>query len=199
MKTLLVTAITASLLAAVVVTVASLMQTPTYEAIARVLVDLKLEEQLVNLGGSGEEFKTLPPPGPGRRQALAQMTMIAIETRPIAEEVIRRLDLRMSPYELLDNLAVEQVETSQFIQLTYTDTDPERATQVVNTFGQVSSERISEADAISNNITATVWEQAEVPVTPASPRPLRNGLIALVVGLVLIGVVATVRWHLRSV
>jgi capsular polysaccharide biosynthesis protein len=182
-------AITASLLAAVVVTVVSLLQTPTYEASAILLVDQKLdqkeEEQLANVGGSGEEFKTLPPPGPGRLQALAQMTMIAIDTRPVAEEVIRRLDLRMSPDELLTNLTVEQVETSQFVQMTYTDTDPERATQVVNTFGQVSSERISEASATANNITATVYEKAIVPDAPASPKPWRNGVLTLVVGLVL--------------
>jgi hypothetical protein len=41
--TLLVGAITASLLAAVVVAVASLWQTPTYEASAKVLVDLHLK------------------------------------------------------------------------------------------------------------------------------------------------------------
>ena len=188
MKKLLVWAIAASLLVAAVVTSASALQTPTYEATARMLVG---QEQQKSHGG----IHPLPPPG----DALTQTLMIYIDTRPVAREAIRRLDVRMSPDELLNNLTVEQVESSQFLRLTYTDTDPARAMQVVNTVGQVSSERISEADAISNNITATVWEQAEVPVTPASPRPLRNGLIALVVGLVLIGVVATVRWHLRSV
>ena len=70
MKTFLLWAITASLLVAAVGTVMSLWQQPTYEATARVLVDQKQEEQLANLGGSGEEIKTLPPPGPSRLQQL---------------------------------------------------------------------------------------------------------------------------------
>jgi len=107
------------------------------------------------------------------------------------------VDLRMSPDELLDSLLVEQVGTSQFIQLTYTDTDPERATQVVNTVGQVSSERISETNATSNNITATVYEKAEVPSAPASPKPLRNGLLALVVALALSAALIEARRRVR--
>jgi len=107
------------------------------------------------------------------------------------------VDLRMSPDELLDSLLVEQVGTSQFIQLTYTDTDPERATQVVNTVGQVSSERISETNATSNNITATVYEKAEVLSAPASPKPLRNGLLALVVALALSAALIEARRRVR--
>jgi len=50
----------------------------------------------------------------------------------------------------------------------------------------VSSERISDAGARSPaNITAAVYEKATIPDTPGSPKPLRNGLLALVVGLVL--------------
>jgi capsular polysaccharide biosynthesis protein len=111
--------------------------------------------------------------------------IIAIDTRPVAEEAIRRLGLGISPDELLNNLTIEQIESSQFIQLSYTDSDPGRATQVVNMVGQVSSERISKASATANNITAKVWEKAEVPGTPASPQPLRNGLLAAVFGLML--------------
>jgi len=176
----------AVVLGAVVVTVASLSQTPTYEASAQVWVDQEGGDQQNNLGGSGEEIQTLPPPGQHRGlKALTQTMIIAIDTRPVAEEAIRRLDLRMSPDELLNNLTIEQVESSQFIQLSYTDTDPARAQRVVNTVGRVSSERISEASATANNITATVYEKAIVPDTPVSPKPLRNGVLTLGVGLVL--------------
>jgi capsular polysaccharide biosynthesis protein len=192
-KKLLLWALAASLLVAAGVTFVSLLQTPTYEASAKVRVDQEQGDQQSNLAVSGEEIKTegLPriridiPEDREQLQALTQTMIIAIDTRPVADEAIRRLDLRMSPDELLNSLTIEQLESSQLIQLSYTDTDPARATQVVNTVGQVSSERISEASATANNITATVYEKAEVPDTPASPKPLRNGLIALVVVLVL--------------
>jgi capsular polysaccharide biosynthesis protein len=173
-KKLLVWAIAASLLVAAVVTSASALQTPTYEATARMLVG---QEQQKSHGG----IHPLPPPG----DALTQTLMIYIDTRPVAREAIRRLDVRMSPDELLNNLTVEQVESSQFLRLTYTDTDPARAARVVNTVGQVSSERISASSASSSNIVATVFEKAGIPLAPVSPKPLRNGVLTLVAGLAL--------------
>jgi capsular polysaccharide biosynthesis protein len=189
--------IAASLLAAVVVTVASLLQTPTYEASAVLLVAQEQGNgQDTNLGGGTEAGD-----GTGRTQTM----IIALDTRPVAEEVIRRLGLEMSPYELLDNLTVEQgenttlislsyvdnsaverVENTKFISLiSYEDADPEEAARIAGTFAEVASERISEASATANDITATWWKKAEVPEAPASPKPWRNGLIALVVGLAL--------------
>jgi capsular polysaccharide biosynthesis protein len=91
----------------------------------------------------------------------------------------------MSPEELLHNLLIEQVESTNFIRLTYQGSNPEQAKQIVNTVGEVSSERISQISAAGSNITATVYEKAIVPDTPVSPKPLRNGLLALVMVWVL--------------
>jgi hypothetical protein len=50
----------------------------------------------------------------------------------------------------------------------------------------VSSGPVSVTDGATDvTTTATVWEPASLPVAPASPKPLRNGLLALVVGLAL--------------
>jgi hypothetical protein len=135
----------------------------------------------MNLAGSGEEIQTVI------------LTMIqAIDSRPVAEEVIGRLGLRMEPAELLDKLTVEQVKSpieqvvgGNLIRLTYEGNDSVEATQVVNTLGEVSSELISERSAAGSNITATVYDKAVVPDSPVSPNPLRTGLLTLVIGLVL--------------
>ena len=162
-------------LAVGVAVAASLYQTKTYEASAMLMVGQEQGDgQDTNLAGSVEGL-----------QQLTQTMIIAIDIRPVAEEVIQRLGLEMSPDELLDNLDIEQVETSQFIRLSYTDTDAERAEQIVNTVGTVSTERISNTGAAANNITATVMERAVVPDAPISPNPLRNGLLAAVLGLML--------------
>jgi capsular polysaccharide biosynthesis protein len=186
-KKSLVGAITASLLIAAFVVMFSATRTPTYEASAKVLVEDQKEQSY------GKIHPIPNAPTHERLRQLIQTMVIVIETRPVAEGVIRRLDLRMSPDKLLDNLFVEQDGTSQLIHLTYTDTDPERATRVVNTVGQVSSERISEWNATSNNITATVFEKASVTDAPASPKPLRNGLIALVAALALLAAMIEAR------
>lgn len=184
MKTLLVRAITASLLAAVVVTVASLLQTPTYEASAVLMVGQKeLSDGKIHL---------IPlAPAPETLQQLTQTMAIAIESRPVAEGTIRRLGVGMSPADLLNNLTAEPVEASQLIRLSYTDTDPARAKEVVNAVGRESSESLSVAAAAV--MTATVIDKASVPEAPASPRPLRNGLLALVVALALSAALIGVR------
>jgi capsular polysaccharide biosynthesis protein len=180
----------AVVLVAVVVVAASLTRPPTYEASALLAVKKELSE--------GKKPLIPLAPTPEDRQALTQATIMATNTSPVAREAIRRLGLEVSPGELLQDLTLRQVETSQFIRLTYTDTDPARAQQVVNTVGQVSSERVSVTIG-ENDMTATLYDKASMPEIPASPKPWRNGLITLVVGLVLIGVVATVRGDLRPV
>jgi capsular polysaccharide biosynthesis protein len=154
-------------LAALGATSASLMQTPTYEVSSQVWVGWEQEGPL-------EPFEVAPP-------TPALEMMHAIDSRPVAQEAIQRLGLQMGAAELLDNLSVEQVEATSFIVLTYEDTDPVRAQRIVNTVGEVSSELISER---SSAFKATVVEKAALPESPVSPRPLKNGLLTLVVGLV---------------
>ncbi|HZC03603.1 MAG TPA: Wzz/FepE/Etk N-terminal domain-containing protein [Gammaproteobacteria bacterium] len=153
---------------------ASLWQTPTYEASAQVWVDQKQGDQQTNLAGTVEGLQTII------------LTMIhAIDSRPVAKEAIERLGLEMSPAELLDNLAIEQVESTSFIVLTYQGNDPQEAAQIVNTVGEVSSELISDSSAAGSQLTANVYEEAIAPDSPISPDPLRNGILAALFGVML--------------
>jgi capsular polysaccharide biosynthesis protein len=153
----------------------SFWQIPVYEASTKLLVGQKQsEDQQLNLMGTVEGL-----------QQLTHTMVEAVNSRPVAEEVIQRLGLQMAPQDLLDNLSVEQIEDTQFLLLSYRDPDPERAQKIVNYISDVSSERISEANASTYNITVTVWEDATVPNAPVSPDPVRNGLLALGLGLML--------------
>jgi capsular polysaccharide biosynthesis protein len=126
----------------------------------------------------------------------------ASTAHPWAKEVIRRLGglQGISPDQLLDNLTVVQRD-ELFIQLSYTGTDPKRAKDVVGTVGRVAAERITgtstEKLPIDTDLTAGVWD-VKAPHEPVSPKPLRNGLITLVVGLMLSTVVVAVREYWRD-
>ena len=183
----------ASLLVAVAVGVASFLQTPKYEASAQVRVDQKQGPQQTNLAVSGEMILT----DPKGLQALIGGMVNTTDSRPLAEETLRRLGLRMERAELLDNLTVEQVENTSFIVLSYKGTDPVQAKQIANTVGEVSSELISERSVAGSKLRATVYEDAIVPTTPVSPKPLRGGLITLVVGLALSAALMAGRGVLR--
>jgi capsular polysaccharide biosynthesis protein len=174
-------------LAAYAVTSASLQQTPTYEASAQVWVDVRSPAQ----GMGNGKIQLIPnAPAPEALRALTQTIIGAIDSRPVAEETILRLGLQRDPDELLDNLTAEQVESTSFIVLTYEGNDPVKAAKIVNTVGQVSSELITER---SSQWTANVYEEALVPESPVSPRPGRNGLLTLVIGLVLCAGTVVVR------
>jgi capsular polysaccharide biosynthesis protein len=166
----------AAVLAACAVASASLQQTPTYEASALVWVDWRQEGR----------WKTLQY----REPPLTQEIMHTMGTRGAAQEATQRLELQMDPDELLDKLTVEQVENTGFISLTYEDTDPVKASRIVNTVGEVFSDFVSTS---SSSFTVTVWEKAAAPETPVSPHPLRNGFLTLVTGLALCAGTVVVR------
>jgi len=170
------------LVAVGVVGASLLLQTPTYEASVHMLVGVRYPAQ----GTGNGKIQLIPnAPPPEILQAITKRMIHTIDSRPVAREVIQRLGLEMSEAELLDKLAAEQDAGTSFIRLTYEDNDPERAKQIVNTVGEVSSERISPISVVGSKFTATVWEKAEVPESPVSPHPLSNGLLTLVIGLML--------------
>ena len=116
------------------------------------------------------------------------MTMTLAEvtrSRAVAEDAIERLGLSATPDEFVERLDAEPVDETQFIEVSYTDPDPERARMVADTVGEVLSEKVSEASRGTDTVSATLWDRAAVPEDPVSPSPLRNGLLALVIGLML--------------
>ena len=152
----------------------SLVQTPMYEASIKILVG---QERADSPGRPVENAMGL--------QQLTQTMAEGLKSRPIAEAVIQQLDLQMSPEAFLGSLTVEPVPETQFMEVRYKDSSPERAQQVANTTGKVFSEQITEVSPTASAITATVWEEAVTPNNPVSPNPMRNTFIALVLGLVL--------------
>jgi capsular polysaccharide biosynthesis protein len=156
-------------------TVLSFLQTPMYEGSIKLLI--------------GQEQNTNAPTNLGNDvQGLQQLTQTLVQvvgTRSVAEGVIQELNLSTRPEDFLNGLAAEQISDTQIIQVNYDDTDPQRAKQIADTIGEVFSRHVSEVSPSANAITATPWEPAVVSEDPVSPNPVRNGLLALVVGAIL--------------
>jgi capsular polysaccharide biosynthesis protein len=163
-------------------------QTPVYEASAKLVVGQKPPDPT-------QDYILLSHNVEGLQLTLPAV-VDAITSRPVAEEAIQRLGLRMEPSELVGDLSVEQLGSTVFIRLSYKDTDPERAKRIVNAVGAVSSERNPDFLGIPDDITVTMLEHASVSTNPVSPHPHRNGLLALVVGLVVgIGLALLMEWR----
>jgi capsular polysaccharide biosynthesis protein len=158
-----------AVIAAIIVTLVSLvmfLREPIYEPTARVWVQREL-------------LISPPAPGPDKRLTETTPAMVRLAaSRPVAEEARRSVGLPAGSAELLENLEIRQVRGTTFIDLTYRGTDRKKATQTVNTLARVASQRLSEAGR--KNLTAVVWEEAQVPPAVPEPKPLRNGLLTLV-------------------
>lgn len=169
-----VIALTALVLAALAVGYGLFVQTPQYEANIDVLIAQgQADDQPSSLGGDVQ----------GLQDLTATMTDIA-QTRPVAQAVIQRLNLSSSPDQFLQNLTVEQKPSTQIINISYQDPDPVQARDVANAVGEEFSRRVSEFSQDVYGVTATTTNPAITPEEPASPEPLRNGLLALVLGTV---------------
>lgn len=149
----------------------SLYQPPTYEASIKILVGQK-SSTITNLGGDVSGL-----------QELTLTVARAVPTTPVAQAVVEQLNLpKGSAREVLKNMSVEQDPGTMIINVSYKDTDPERAQKIANAIGEVVSQKISQVSLGANAITATVWEPATIPQTPVSPDPVLYSIIALVLG-----------------
>ncbi len=153
-------------------------QTPTYAASATVLIR-EAQEDDASSDAQGIQFQV-----EGLKAITPTMARAAV-SRPVVEAVIRRSDLATTPQQLSERLTAEPVADTQFIDVTYEDTSPERAQRVVNAVGEEFSDHVSELRPIATPLDAVVWEPATLPNEPVGPNMPVIGSLALVTGLIL--------------
>lgn len=184
--------LTAILLAGVVLGY-DLVRAPVYEASVMILVgheEVPNGPEVIEPGGLQGEVEGL---------ALVTQTVIeAAQSRPTAQAVIQRLDLQMSPDDLLENFRVEQVHASQFIQVTYQGSDRDETQLIANTLGDEIAKQALQVNPSANAITATVYESASLPDEPTSPDTLRDVVVALALGGLLGVALAILLEHVGS-
>jgi Mrp family chromosome partitioning ATPase len=194
----------------------SLTGTKQYDATAKVIV--RQNEPINELLDRGSPAAPNP-----ERDVNTKIGLIKLEG--IAEEVSRRLRLRVSPERLLAKVDVEVENNSDIAVLTVRDTSSRRAPQIANAFadeyvdfrrrsarrsldeaatlararlrsltpeerasreGRQLAARLRELEIVAVLQTggAEVVLQAAPPTSPATPRPLRSGLLGLALGFV---------------
>lgn len=103
-----------------------------------------------------------------------------IKTNLVTEEVIKELALLATPGDLKLYLGVETIKDSRFMHVSYTDTNPERATEIANKLSEILAEK---AIAIVGVKNIQIVDYAEVPTIPVGPNKTMNTAIAGVLGL----------------
>jgi receptor protein-tyrosine kinase len=169
-RRLWVIALTVVLLTGTVVAM-SLSQTPQYESSVKMLI------------GQGQGFAATPGNVVGLQQMTATMAE-AVYTPSTAEAATERLDFRISAAQILGNLDAVQIPETQFIEITYTHPDPEKARQVAQATAEAFSKQISGVDPGPAAVTATVYGEASAAYL-VGRDPASIGFLALVASLCL--------------
>ena len=155
----------------------SVRQMPTYEATVQMLVSQK-NPGGPNLGGDigGLQDATL---------TVAEM----VPSMHVAQGVVEQLNLPdLSAEDVLRNMSVEANPGTMVIDVSYTYTAAnaqmakERAQLIANAIGEVSTKKIGDAMVGANPIVFRVWNEATLPENPVRPNPVRNSIIAFLVG-----------------
>jgi capsular polysaccharide biosynthesis protein len=156
---------------------ASLLQTPVYEASARVVVSPRE-------GASQQDNLSNTVSG---LQALTIEMESAGLNRSMVEDIVRTQGEPgvVSEEDINENLTIAQLEDTRFLTLTYKDPDRRIAQEVVNNAAEIFAREAPEASGVANYAAVQVSALAGVPPAPEQPDLLRNGLGALVIGLML--------------
>lgn len=153
----------------------SFVQEPTYQASVKMV-----------LGQRSTENTLLTPADVNALQDLTQSVASGATTMPVAQAAVEQLDLpEQSAENVLQNMSAEAEPGTMFVNISYKSSDPKEAQLTVNAIGQALSEKVSEESLGANTTTATVWTAATLPQNPVSPDPVRNAVIALVLGSLL--------------
>ena len=168
------------------------MQQPVYEASARVVMSRRG-------GASQQENFSNTISG---LQALAIEMEVAGLNRSMVEKIVNAQSDpgAVSAAEINENLTIAQLEDTRYLTLTYKDTDPTQAQEIVNTAAEVFAKEAPEASGVASNASVQVSALSGVPSAPEDPDLLRNAFGALVIGLMLgIGLAFLLEYlHLRG-
>ncbi|UFJ42498.1 Wzz/FepE/Etk N-terminal domain-containing protein [Brevibacillus humidisoli] len=107
-----------------------------------------------------------------------------MRSNQIAEDVIRRIGLSISPEELLEKLRIHSSDQSLIVTVSARDRDYGQAVVIANAFAQSFLDNIHQIMKVGN-VTILDPAREKAIVEPVRPRPLLNMALALVVGIVL--------------
>ena len=170
----------------------SVLQAPRYRAEAKIVI------------GQGQ---TLLAPGVANAFQQYSATMAALlKSNVVARNTIDALDLEMSEEELLEKVSVSINPQTAVLGVSIEDQNRARARRILNQLGLVFEQLVDTKfgrQAIETGVPGQkpqplrvrVWDPAHVNPEQVAPKPVRNVVIAGVLGLVLGLLAAFLREH----
>lgn len=169
-KKFLVVLLVVAIFAGLGFTSTKFLMTPTYTADARIHV-FREEEDALDI--SSMQVVT----------ALRRDVAVLITGKNVSKQVVAELGLNMNPNYLSSKLAVQSEDSTRILEVSYEDTDPQRAAIILNKVCDVTKAQI--AELMGEDVLKVVY-YADVPTSPSSASPTSNAILFGIVGLVLV-------------
>ena len=118
--------------------------------------------------------------------------VVLITGQNVTKEVVKEMNLNMTAAQLESMISVSAPSDTRVIQISVTDTDPQRAADIANCVREIASVQIKEimdVDAVN-----LVYE-ADVPQYKSGPNVRRNAILAAALGF-LVSVAVLIVVHL---
>lgn len=113
-------------------------------------------------------------------QQLAKTYATIAQSRTVEENVIKDLNLSLTVAELDSLISINQVKTTEILEIKVSNTKPELAASIANTMAQEFSKAVIEIKKVDS---VSIVDKAVTPDAPVKPNKKLNVLIAFVVGL----------------
>ena len=117
-----------------------------------------------------------------------------IKSRTVAEEVIERLELELSPEGLMGMVSVQIKSDTRVVAIVVKNRDPELARQLANEVREVSAKQIVDVMGVQ---AVNVVDEANLPQSPSGPNVTKNMLMGAAWGI-LIAVALILFLHLSD-
>lgn len=117
-----------------------------------------------------------------------------IKSRYVIEKVIDNLGLADQGFTydtLYDAITVETPDNTHILEVTVTDTDPERAQQICNEVREVAAEHIKNVMSID---AVNVVDEANLPTEKSAPSNSKWAAICAIIGMLAVAIVVIVRY-----
>ncbi|MBN1040030.1 Capsular polysaccharide type 8 biosynthesis protein cap8A [Clostridioides difficile] len=115
-------------------------------------------------------------------QKLLKTYAEVIQTNDLVEKAIENEDLKLESSKVLKNLTVTPRADTQILEISYINTDPIVAKNVVSL---VTSQFVQSATELISNGNVKVIEEVRTPEQPVSPNKKLNIAIAFLLGLMI--------------
>ena len=126
---------------------------------------------------------------------LTQDYVVLVTSRSVTEKVISELKLDMTNEELVKMINVNTPTNTRVLEITVSSHDQKQAKEIADKVADVSADSIGQ---IMQTEKVTRIDAAQLPEKPVSPDVVKNGIIAVLLGIIIATAVVIVRFVMND-